>query len=89
MPVEHSRIGPLIPSFNRQRVGSYLSQSVTPSQRDCLKRFFQNLRDRGVVVAHIQIPDLDVFYVGVCGHIIEFHRNGTWVENIEPGYLPP
>jgi len=85
---QKGRIGPVVPAFNRRNVAKALAGNPTATQRDCLKAFFEALAG-GVTVPYIKIPSLNVRYVGVCGHVVELRYDDTWVEDIQPGYLPP
>ncbi|HWB50325.1 MAG TPA: hypothetical protein VG651_14540 [Stellaceae bacterium] len=82
-------IGPVTPNFNLALVGPALRNSPTPQERACLAQFLRNLSSQQLIVPIQRIPQLDVAYVGTCGHIIEFRQNDTWIQDIKRGTLPP
>ena len=59
---------------DRVRVGGYITSSPTPSEKDCLRRFFQDVRTGSRTVPHQDIGGQFLIYV--CGHILRVAFTG-------------
>jgi hypothetical protein len=63
------RFGPVSLSFDT-KVGSYLRQSMTRAEIDCLRMFFRTMEQDGIDRGFKQVVG-DVWLVHACNHIIE------------------
>lgn len=75
-------IGPFRPRFD-SRIATYLNNSPTPAQRDCLESFFDRLAKGPVDYPNKKLGR--TYFVAACDHVIRFDRDGQIVRSIELG----
>lgn len=75
-------IGPLKPRFDLS-VGRYLSNSPTPQQKSCLKKFFSDLASGPVRKRYKKIGQ--TILIATCDHVVKIERDGSVVSSIELG----
>jgi hypothetical protein len=91
-------IGPYMPTFHPD-VGAYMAgqrnpDMPTPAETACLRSFFAALRAQPQNVSGWQSGPFGapyngiVYWVGQCGHVIEFWNNGGFVRLIRRGVYP-
>lgn len=70
-------------------VGTYLTNSPTPGELDCLTNFFRQVRNGPIVVDSMPIANQHLVYT--CGHILQLdvQPGQVTVTDMYRGCLPP
>ena len=81
--------------YDVRACGWRLSSWTTPIAKDLLSIFFPGFGIKICTRSLLELDNIDVMWVGICGHVIEFRKNRGFqsmkyrrVQSITPGSLP-
>lgn len=83
-------LGPVDIHIIKRRVYTYLANSPTPSQKQCLKQAIKELGTTGVADGYLDLRDGRALLVK-CDHIIEIfvnNQNEATIGNLYPAFKP-
>ena len=79
------RLGPMQPRFNLKRIGPYLRNSPSPGEKECLRKFFNELGRHSVSNPYFDLGS-NIFLVHACDHVIELHDARSSTPRVEHIY---